>query len=470
MIPMLPDVTLGFTTLEQEVENLPLKIQGQIPNWLTGSLIRNGAAKFSVGNEQYNHWLDGLAMLHKFSFNNGKVSYTNRFLHSNTYNSAMKKGRIVYPEFATTPKKSTPYRIYLNATGKYTDNASVNVSKIGERYIALTETPPRVEFNHHDLNTIGRFKYNDSLIGHLTTVHPHFDYHHNQIINYITRFSLTSTYNVYSIKEGTTKREVMAKVPVKHPSYMHTFGMTKNYVILTQFPLFVDPIRLLRTGSPFSENLFWKPEHGTNFIVVNKITGKIIRGLNAEPFFAFHHVNCYEEDENIVVDIAVYEDSSIFDSLYLSNLRGRNYFLPKPKLKRFYLNIHNGTVESFELTDDFLEFSRINYQRNNTKNYNYIYGLRDHESNGFLYKLSKYHIKDNSFIDWFREFDFPGEPVFVPTPHGDDEDDGIVLSMVLDTVKERTFLLILNASDFQEIARAYLPFAVPFGSHGQYFQ
>jgi carotenoid cleavage dioxygenase-like enzyme len=39
---------LGFTNLDGENEALPLQTEGHIPAWLTGTLFRNGPAKFST--------------------------------------------------------------------------------------------------------------------------------------------------------------------------------------------------------------------------------------------------------------------------------------------------------------------------------------------------------------------------------------------------------------------------------------
>jgi carotenoid cleavage dioxygenase-like enzyme len=66
---------LGFTNLEEEVMLDDLHMQGKIPEWLSGSLIRNRPAKFDLDKQSLKHWFDGLAMLHKFSFNAGKVAY-----------------------------------------------------------------------------------------------------------------------------------------------------------------------------------------------------------------------------------------------------------------------------------------------------------------------------------------------------------------------------------------------------------
>ncbi|TIM18977.1 MAG: carotenoid oxygenase family protein, partial [Mesorhizobium sp.] len=80
---------LGFTTLEQEVDQLPLQVEGELPAWLTGRLLRTGPAKFEVGRQAYTHWFDGLAMLHAFDFSDGAVRYSNRFIRSQSYCEAM---------------------------------------------------------------------------------------------------------------------------------------------------------------------------------------------------------------------------------------------------------------------------------------------------------------------------------------------------------------------------------------------
>lgn len=52
---------LGFQTLDQELRQIPLPVEGRLPPWLAGALLRNGPAKFEVGSRSYNHWFDGLA-------------------------------------------------------------------------------------------------------------------------------------------------------------------------------------------------------------------------------------------------------------------------------------------------------------------------------------------------------------------------------------------------------------------------
>src|SRR5438045_9556066 len=92
--------------LQNEVTNLPLIVFGNIPTWLSGTLIRNGPINVIANGESKAHWFDGLAMLHAFSFHKGLINYTNKFLRSDAYHSVFKDGSIKYAGFASDPCRS----------------------------------------------------------------------------------------------------------------------------------------------------------------------------------------------------------------------------------------------------------------------------------------------------------------------------------------------------------------------------
>jgi beta,beta-carotene 9',10'-dioxygenase len=54
-------------------------------------------------------------------------------------------------------------------------------------------------------------------------------------------------------------------------------------------------------------------------------------------------------------------------------------------------------------------------------------------------------------------------------PAGVEEDDGVLLSVVLDIGARSSFLLVLDAATLGELARASAPHHIPFGFHGNYF-
>lgn len=54
-------------------------------------------------------------------------------------------------------------------------------------------------------------------------------------------------------------------------------------------------------------------------------------------------------------------------------------------------------------------------------------------------------------------------------PEPSAEDDGVLLSVVLDAERENSFLLVLDAHTLEELARAAVPHHIPFGFHGQFY-
>lgn len=74
---------------------------GTIPSWLNGSLYRNGPGKFSIGDSNFKHWFDGLALLHCFRIKLGRVTYCSKFVKSETFKRNMAANRIVVDEFGT---------------------------------------------------------------------------------------------------------------------------------------------------------------------------------------------------------------------------------------------------------------------------------------------------------------------------------------------------------------------------------
>ena len=156
-----------------------------------------------------------------------------------------------------------------------TDNPNVNLSRIGERYIAMTETPMPIEFDPETLETVGQLEYADKLKAHATTAHPHHDPERNELVNYHAFFSRVSKYVLYGVPAGSSRRRVIAELPVKEPSYMHAFGMSGRHLILTEYPLRANPLKMAFSGKPFIQNYVWRPQEGTKFQVVDRETGAL---------------------------------------------------------------------------------------------------------------------------------------------------------------------------------------------------
>ena len=97
------DMEVWLRTCEQEILK-PIEgiMTGEIPAWVNGALLRNGAGKIKVGDSSYDHLFDFAALLHRFNIANGKVTYQCRFLKSETYKKNFAANRIVVAELGTS--------------------------------------------------------------------------------------------------------------------------------------------------------------------------------------------------------------------------------------------------------------------------------------------------------------------------------------------------------------------------------
>jgi carotenoid cleavage dioxygenase-like enzyme len=464
------DRSAGFASLEEELRIDRLPSSGEIPEWLGGTLVRVTPALLDVGGEPIRHWFDGLAMLNAFSFAGGEVSYGSRFLQTDAYRKA-RAGKLDLIGFANDPCRSLFKRVAAMFDPNPNDNANVNLTRLGDRYVAMTEVPMPVEFDPETLDTVGLVGFDDRLGGHTSTAHPHHDRERNELVSYVTHYSRRSSYRVYGLPAGASQRRRIAKIPVSEPAYMHSFGMTERYVVLVEFPLVVNPTRMLVSGKPFIHNFRWKPERGARFRIVDRHSGELAGTFESEAFFAYHHVNAFERDGEVVVDIVAYEDPASIELLEVEKLRAPQELVSNGYLTRYRVPLaRGGEVTGERLSDISMELPRIDYRRRNTREYGYAYatGARS-ESSDWFDQLVKVDVAGGETASWHEDATYPGEPVFVPSPGGSAEDDGVILSAVLDAESRRSFLLVLDAASFEELGRTEVPHAIPFGFHGQYF-
>jgi carotenoid cleavage dioxygenase-like enzyme len=468
--PAKNDYRLGFTSLASETNLAALPIEGSIPPWLTGTLLRNGPARFEVGSDRYRHWFDGLGMLHKFGIGGGAVSYANRFLRSNGFVEAERTGRIACSEFDTDPKRSFAEALGDRLSGRNltSNNANVTIMPFRDGYLALTETIAPVAFDGATLETRGELAYDDALPGQITTAHTHYDRARRATFNIVTQVGRKSQYQVVRIPDGTLRRELVGSVTVDKPAYLHAFSTTERYVVIVEYPLVVNPLDLLLRRKPFIENYRWEPGRGTRIHVIAKDGGATAGTYETEAFFAFHHVNAFEEGDTIVLDISAYADAGIVNDFKLDNLLADEAGkIARAELRRYRLVPGRSAAEVRRIAAPATELPSI-APRTATKPYAYAYGVDAAGADGVATfdALVKVDVRDGSVTRWFAQGAYPGEPLFVARPGGTDEDDGVLLSVVLDANAGTSSLLVLDARTLSQLGRATVPHHIPFGFHG----
>jgi beta,beta-carotene 9',10'-dioxygenase len=459
----------GYRSLENEVVADQLRVEGTLPAWLRGSLLRNGPALFEDGERSVRHQFDGQAMLHCFTVDGESVGYANRFLRTKSYR-AMRDGKLAYSEFATDPCRSIFKRAMTFFDPGVTDNTLVNLARLGRRHYAMTEAPISVEFDLETLETLG---YSRKVPGTFATAHPHHEPESGALINVATRFGPRNAYRFFR-QAPDSKPRVLFSEGVGKPGYVHSFAMSERYIAHTEFPFFVNPIEIPLKGKPFIENFRWEPERGTRILVWDRRSGEKVATFETDAGFAFHHVGAWDDGDQLTIEYVDHETPAVIDALYLDRLRsgaGAQADREQPKLRRVELDLRGQTLRSQLRSEVGIELPRINEDLYLDR-YRYVYGISTSPDSTYdaADRLVKLDNESGDGVLWSEPGCYPGEPIFAPEPKDDREDTGAVMSVVLDSRRDQSFLLVLDATSFEELGRAYAPHVIPHGIHGAFYE
>jgi len=459
---------IGFHSVPTEVHDHQPTIEGEIPDWLSGTLIRNGPGLFESGDRRVNHWFDGLAMLRRYAFDDGQLQYSNRFLRTDAYEDAM-NGQLT-GQFGTDTRGWRRFLETLSSLGvpDPTDNTNVHVAQIDGEYVALTEAPCRVAFDPETLATRGRFAFDDDLTEHTTAAHLVDDPHRGELVGFATQFGWNPQYHLYRLERGSRSRDRIASIDANGPAYIHDCSVTADHVIIVETPLVLSVLRAL---NPFSEGansmLDWQPDRGTRVLVVDRDSGELVADPTFEPVFSFHHINAYIDGETVVLDLVEFPDGDIVDSMSLSELDGKGFpAVPDAALMRYRIDIDANAVSRTRLYDGGMELPRV--PRSTVgRDHRYAYGQATDRagSNG----LVKVDCETGTAREWWERGVYLEEPIPVQHPAADSMDDGVVLATALDVDREQTTLMVFDAATLSVQARAVLPHPEPFGFHGRFF-
>lgn len=323
----------------------------------------------------------------------------------------------------------------------------------------------------------------------LTSAHPAIG-DNGEVYNYILEMTTSPPlYQIFGI-DSSGQGKVLANITNTPPAYIHSLFSTSNHLILIVWQADL--------GSPASEASSivdmiqpWDPSRPVHFYVVPKTGdgGVIAHYTFPIPFFAFHEVNSFEQDGDIVIDIPTMPDTTfVKEGVKMANLR-KNFGMPNQSLpydlqsqfQRYRLpsfadgKTENGSlVQGREAVLDFslpLDVAGIELPKVNEayahKPYRYAYGVHTAKPGYLMDSIVKVDTYTQTSRIWIPETNHvPSEPIFVARPGCEDEDDGVLLTVALDEGTRLSSLVVLDARSMVEVGRARLPVVVGFGFHG----
>lgn len=309
------------------------------------------------------------------------------------------------------------------------------------------------------------------------------------IYNYLLDTSVKPpVYRVFGIKSPEGETKIIANITDAPPAYIHSMFHTKKHVILI-----VWQADFTKAGETVLTSLGpWNPERKTLFYVIDPVNGGVISKYESEDaFFAFHEINSFEDASgNIYIDLPTMPNYSFLDAAIVENLRANlgsktnasskndlagsftRYKLP------FYENnkASNGSLITHTATIDIqlpyknanIELPRINEDMKG-KPYRYAYGIHVEKIGYFADSIIKIDTKTQSWKLWSpKTKQLPSEPIFIARPGAETEDDGVLLTVAMDSAEKKSSLVVIDAITMKEIGRAHMPIVMGYGFHGAY--
>ncbi|MFZ1401188.1 MAG: carotenoid oxygenase family protein, partial [Candidatus Promineifilaceae bacterium] len=208
------------------------------------------------------------------------------------------------------------------------------------------------------------------------------------------------------------------------------------------------------------------------FQVIDRSSGAVVTQAETDAFFVFHQLNAYEQNGEIIMDLAAYPNASVLPDFFLNRLRSDTNIPHTPAWATRYripLGKPHSRIDGERLAETNMELPRINYGYN-TRPYRYTYGVSLYQNlPDFPNQLVKIDVSSGETAVWHQPLQYPSEPVFVPNPNGTAEDDGVVLANVYDANTNSSYLLVLDGQSFTQMARGDLNFRIPFDYHGWFY-
>ncbi|CAG8011511.1 unnamed protein product [Penicillium salamii] len=521
----------GFDPEYEQREPVELAVTGTIPAYTAGVLYRTGPGKSHIkadNGETLNisHWFDGFTQNHRFQIvaddlnGSSRVFYNSRFSTDDLIQKVIETGSLkglgfaegrdpcqsvlgkVQSEFIPQPtpsSKNVGVTLSINFPGldnkdKNDSNSRWNNPQGVRTLYAKTDYNAFQKIDPETLEPLGlasQLDLHPELKGPVTASHARSDPTTGDVFNYNLTLGPTCTYRVFKVSAATGETTILATFDAQ-PAYLHSLLITEDHVILCIWNAHLDPRKMAESfmhailPTDPTQPALW-------YVIDRKGDNGLIATYESPAFFCFHTINAWIEPSkkdasqiDIVADLVRADNTDLIHSLYYNNLissldtaksfqNNRNESI-KTSITRFRLpsvprtpstDVKKATLEWSDLKFLSPELPTINPAKG-TRKHRYVYAVTMRGMGTLTDGIMKLDCDTREGHVWISCGDSPGEPIFVADPEGTNEDDGVLLSVVLDGNRGKSYLLCLDARNLTALGRANIDGAVGLGFHGQH--
>jgi all-trans-8'-apo-beta-carotenal 15,15'-oxygenase len=462
-----------------------LELTGRWPAALRGRFYRNGPALFERDGQRYHHWFAGDGMVQQFTIGGGDgvigvggnagsrapaVRHLGRLVRTPKLIAEQKAGRFLYAAYGTKIEPNDPNAAPAQGPDSF-NTANTSVIEHAGRVLAMWEGGSAFEMRPDDLATLGPVTWQQGLAAMPFSAHPKRD-----AAGHLWNIgSAGANLVVWHIDAaGALVKAQLGQTP--YPGGMaHDAAITAQYIVLPLPPVKLHFGEDVADGRAFTV----EPNEPLRILVMRKDDIAQRRVFELPAQMVFHVGNAHERRDGSIALSFVASPTPEFVT------RGASLLLaghPAPfggsRTQLAVLDMKTGRAHVDDLGDS-VEFPRVhalreglptrwlltagNWQRRGAAPSSPLspmfHGLqlRDVQTG----RAQRYDYGAGSVVE---------EHIVVPKPGGRDELDAWLLGTTYDIARQRTRLNLLDARRLADgpIAQATLPYALPYGFHGNF--
>ena len=469
----------GYCNVEKELNQVAINpVKGSVPKELSGFFYRNGPGRLERKGQRVHHPFDGDGMITSIHFKNGQLSLSNKFVRTEGWKKEEAKGKFIYRGVFGTQR---PGGAIANAFDlRFKNIANTHVVKLGDQLLALWEAAGPHALDPITLETYGL----STLEGVLKpdepfSAHPRFDpghYGEKRMVTFGVKAGPKSIVRLMEFaSEGKNSGQLISNREDKFNgfSFLHDFAITPNWAVFLQNAISFNPLPFILGQKGAAQCLSSKPGGKGKFLLIPRDSGVFAgqppRSFEAPDGFVFHHLNAWEEKEEVIIESIHYPD---FPEVGPQEdfLRMDFDSIPAGILSRCRINLNNQKVTTTRFSEQCCEFAMTNPQKQGfSARYSWMAIAEQKKGYAPLQAIKKLDLINSEQCIWSAApLGFVSEPLMVPKPGSQIEDDGWIMLLVWNGNRGGTDLVILKAQDLSEEAIVELPISIPHGLHGSW--
>ncbi len=440
---------------------LPI-LTGQIPTDLRGSLYCNGAGRLQRAGQAVDHWFDGDGGILAVHFSDMGAMGLYRYVQTQGFQTEAAVNQYLYGGYS----RIAPGPFWQRWGAKPKNVANTSVLALPNKLLALWEAGNPHALDLETLETLGLEDFGTLKPGQPYAAHPKQDPQTGDLYNFGVVLGRKNYIQLYR-SNASGQIQQQGQVPLPRISLIHDFVLAGPYLVFLVPPVVLSLLPIVLGTQGFSDAMRWRPQYGTQIIVVDRHTLTEVSRFETDPWFQWHFSNGYQTDDgSIVIDYVRYAD---FDTnQWLKEfVTGCPTTQVSSRLYRLRIDVAAAKVLSngplFDLDCEF----PITSPQDTGRHYNALFlCYKSQAINEELFDGIGCLNPDNGRFNLmkFKDGCYPIEPIYAPNS----QDSGWILTIVFDGNRDQSTVQILSADNLEAgpVCVLELPEIIPFGFHG----